>query len=359
MIRPTAYLWALAVVCTVGCQDDNDLGARRLIVAAGRTQVSDIYMVNGHGGIVQRITDTPHRAEIWPIWAPDGVHVYYEARETADRSLSLRVFNLLRGTEKVLYGPVGPGELWCALSPDGTSMAFVAKDSFPGDLVVLDIQTGDVRSLSQPGERLLRPEWAPDSRRLLCQAKAEDRANWELLILDTMTGERRRLSEESDSTEFKGKWSPDGRSVVHSVTPYDDRGRAGLQVVDVETGAATGLRVGDHERVISAAWSSLGVLAAIRERPKPMLLLLWPGAAKSGEERVVTMDEKCDRGRFVWSPDGCFMAMNYRERPRKGRRGEWRMVMYDASGNTVRQWPNRMQMFCPAWAPTTGDEGER
>jgi len=319
------------------------------VVAGGRTQVSDLYVVNGAGRILQRLTDTPDRAETWPIWTPDGSRVYYESRETADRSLSLRVYDLDHRVDELVYGPVGPGELWCAISPDGTTLAHVTKDSMLGQLVLRDLRSGEVRLMARPGERLLRPEWAPDSRRLLCQAKLSRNSPWDLVLVDTATGDRLPLGGTPDSTEFKGRWSPDGHSVVFSIAGAGERGTVGLATLTLANGSRTVLSPGKDERVVSGTWSTKGILAALRERPKPMSILLWPDPSKPETRHAVELDERLNRGRLVWSPDGKYLALNARGKTQRGR-GDWRVIIFDAQGNTVREWPRKIQMFCPAWA---------
>jgi Tol biopolymer transport system component len=338
--------------CLCACDHATDLVDYRLVVAGGRSQVSDLYIVNGNGRIMQRITETPDRAETWPLWTPDGARIYYESRETADRTLSLRAFDLTRRTDELVYGPVSPGELWCAISPDGTKLAHVTKDSMLGQLVLRDMRTGEVQPMARPGERLLRPEWAQDSRRLLCQAKLSRQSPWDLVIVDTATGDRQSLGGAPDTTEFKGRWSPDGQSIVFSVAGKSGRGTVGLEILALETGSRTKLSPGMDERVVSGAWSPRGVMAALRERPKPMSILLWPDTTTPGVRHTIQLDERLNRGRLVWSPDGRYLALNARGKTRPGR-GDWRVIIFDHAGNKVREWPRKMQMFCPAWASHT------
>ena len=340
----------LAMLVAIACVDETGLSSYRLAVAGGRTQVSDICIVNGKGKVVQQVTTTSDRAEMWPLWAADGRRVFYESRETADRTISLRVFDLDREQEEIVYGPVRPGELWCALSPDGTKLAYITKDSVPGLMVLKDLRSGAVTPLARQGERLVRPEWAPDSKRILCQSGLTGVAAWDLVVVDTDTGERRVLGGASDTTEFKGRWSPDGRFVVYSITGEQNRGNVGMVVQNLETGGRTIVSQGEEERVVSGAWSSLGVLAALRERPMPMSILLWPDASQPRDRREVPLDDGLRRGRLVWSPDGRYLALNARGVPRRGK-GDWKMIVFDSEGNEICKWRTRTQMYCPAWAP--------
>lgn len=334
----------------VACAGDRDLAGYRLAVIGGTSQVGDVYVVNGNGRILRRVTDTPDQAEMWPCWSRDGTRIFYESRATSDRRISLHVFDLGNGSDEVLYGPAKPGELWPAISPDGTKLAHVVRDTMFGRMVIKDLESGAVDTVALPGERLIRPEWAPDSRRLLCQRRVPGAESWDLVVVDTQTGERRLLGGASDTTEFKGRWSPDGRYVSFSVAQDAGRGYVGLVAIDVETGSRTVLVKGDDERVVSGSWLANGQLAALRERPLPMAILRWPNPMVPTAFDVRPVRGNFVRGRLAHSPDGRYVALNARGRPGRGRHG-WVIVVFDAEGNEVCRWPRRLQMYCPDWAP--------
>ncbi len=247
--------WLLAAgLGILACAGRDDLSSYRLAVAAGKTPVGDIYVTDGNGRILERITDTPDQAEMWPLWSADGKKIFYETRTTADRALSLRVFELETKTDRLIYGPVSPGELWCSLSPDGTRLAYVLKDSVPGRLVVRDLRTEAITPVARPGEVLVRPEWDPESRRLLVQARGANDRTWDMVLIDLESGDRTVVGGAADTTEFKGRWSPDGRFVVYGVAGSPGRAAVGLTLLDLATGQRTTLTSPGDGRVVSAVW---------------------------------------------------------------------------------------------------------
>lgn len=343
-------LWRVLLVAVVACGGGRELASYRLAVVMTENLVGDVWIVDGRGQPIRRVTQTPDRAEMWPTFSPDGTQLFYEARVMPQRHVSLRRFHLDTGSEEVLYDPGAPGELWPTLSPDGSMLAYVTVDSGPHDLVVMDVATGERRVVNRPGELLIRPEWSPDSRRLLCQSREREDQPWKIVVVDLGSGTREHVGTDTDVMEFKARWSPDGREVVFSVRNRVNPAGIGLAIWDAERKTLSELLPGTAQRVVSAAWSSAGRLAAVRERPLPMALLVWQGEPGTKAYRVVSLSKRFRQGRVLWSPDGKYALVNARSASRKGG-SRWHVWVFDEGGRKVCQWRTRQHVFCPAWAP--------
>ena len=340
------------VVEIAGCTRESDLAAYRLAVAMQQGMNPDIVVMDGEGRIVDHVTDTPQKSEMWPMWDPLGQALYYESRDRRNGTVSLTRRRLGSPTEDTLYTRAEKGALWFTLSADGTKLAYMAKDSSQTHLDVLDLPRGSIKTLDRDGERLIRPEWAPDSRQLLAQVSASDDDLWDLVVVDTETGERRTPLSSTDRSRFKARWALDSRSIVYCVTHDEQRRRVGLHIARVGESPQKETVLADEndERVISGVWSPNGTVAALRERPLPLTVFIWQNPWESREATTAELDAELTRGRLVWSHDGEYIAANVANR-RRGQREGWNIIILDRNGRIVKTWDHDLNVICPAWAP--------
>jgi len=346
------------LLCSVGlvwfgCGANSDLGNYRIAVSVEKNDNTDLLVLDGNGRMVERVTSTPHRAEMWPAWDSSGKILFFEAKDPSTKSVALCRNVLGESAEDTLYIRTRPGDLWFSLAPDGKTIAYVAKDSLGPLLIVRNLVNGVERVLNDRGQRLIRPEWAPDSRRLICQARSDSESQWDLMLVDSITKEKRPLISSSADSEFKARWAPDGKSIVFSVAEGDIRRRVALNIMDVEEETTTVLAAGDRQRVVSGVWSSEHSLAALKERPLPMSILTWINPLDPERVTNTELDKKWRRGRIVWSHDGRYIAANVTSR-RRGKSGGWSIVIINSSGKIVKRWDKSIHAFCPAWAPKLG-----
>ncbi len=111
------------------------------------------------------------------------------------------------GTQSLLYAPP-------AWSPDGQFLAFAAYDSSrqqgSEELYILNVNSGEVRRLTNNHYRDDSPSWSPDGSQLVFTS-AEDGYN-ELHIINVATGERRQITRYTIG--YIPSWSPDGKSIM-------------------------------------------------------------------------------------------------------------------------------------------------
>jgi hypothetical protein len=149
-------------------------------------------------------------------------------------------------------------------------------------------------------------------------------------------------------TEFKARWSPDGAAILTSRFKGSDRTEVHLAVISIHGTTVEDTFGRANDRIVSAVWSNTGNLVAVRERPLPLTILLWPTGDLTTPAEEKFLQEKWKRGRAVWSHDGKYIAVNVSESNSRNRH-LWRILIMDVAGNIVRRWSDEMSIYCPAW----------
>lgn len=285
---------------------------------------------------------------MWPVSVSESQKIYFEARTVSNKEIMICSLDMKNGNEDTLYGPAPPGELWFTLSPDAQFMAYVVPETTHTSLRILDVTSGSERIFQKDEYRFIRPAWSPDSRQIVCQMRKNHENQWDLALIDIESGRFSQLTDTPAMTEFKARWSPDGSKIVTSRFNGNDRRKVHIAVItpdgsDIEHTFGEG-----NDRIISAVWSKDGTLVAVRERPLPLTILLWPKGDLTAPIESKSLPEKWKRGRAVWSHDGQYIAVNVSE-SRGRNRLLWRILIMDAVGNIVQWWPDEMSIFCPSW----------
>ena len=144
-------------------------------------------------------------------------------------------------------------------SPDGSHIAFSGHAGGFTDLYVINVETGQLRRLTEDPFADLQPAWSPDGRSV---AFATDRfttdlellvpGTYQVALLDLESGEIEPLPGFDDQfRNYNPQWSPDGES-LYFVSDHD--GIANLYRLDLET----------RERyLVTDLWTGVSGLTAI------------------------------------------------------------------------------------------------
>jgi len=113
-----------------------------------------------------------------------------------------------------------------AFSPDGSRLAFVAKRHDKDELLILELSTGAMQSLSLP-RAAFNTSWSPDSKRLALNVADPQKHSPVIVILDIDKGNLQSVAQ-----GVKPTWSPGGDWIAY----YDAAGAECLIVHPDGTG---------------------------------------------------------------------------------------------------------------------------
>ena len=345
-----AFLSTMLFFLCMACGDNPELAAYRIAVSIRQESTADIYIADGNGRLIDRVTNTPLTTEMWPTWSSSGKVMFFEATNNDSVMTFLMRKDIDSTVEDTIYGRPGRGGLWFTVSPDGEKVAYVVRHGYQTQLIIADTLGTKLLVVGEERVRLIRPEWNRDSRRILCQVKKRSAVQWDVALVDTETGTLERFMSTPDSSESRPAWSPNGKFIVYSSAPTEPSVSNDLVISNADGSAKKPLRVESRILLGSGTWSCNFSVAALRERPLPLTVLIWPEPWRSVELRRTELDGKWRHGRVVWSPDGKFLAVNVTHR-RLGKAGGWSILILDAAGRIVKKWPQALDASCPAWAP--------
>jgi Tol biopolymer transport system component len=176
-----------------------------------------------------------------------------------------------------------------------------------GGLYVLDVSTGQVRSLTSDLAYNLDGAWSPDGSRIAFQSTREGRDD--IFLLDLQTGATRRLTDGRGFNEYPS-WSPDGRWILFNSTRDGVRDTAGTgyyrDLYLMRPDGSDIHRLAEHTGTFNfAAWNPDGrslVLESDRAGPWDVYTMAVDG---SGLQQLTHHERIGGSAGFPrWSPDG-------------------------------------------------------
>ncbi len=221
----------------------------------------DLFVADTETGeVLQQLSETavdPHFQSLQFInsagaWAPDNRRLAVAAIRKGEPVIT--VFDTETGDRSREFQLRGLGEAFNPTwSPTGERIAFVANDGGYMDLYVLDVETGEVRALTDDPWTELHPDWSPDGERI---AFVTDRFGGELDVLEygeyalaTIAPEGtgiRQIRTFPGGRDTNPQWSPDGeslyfvsaRSGIPNVYRHELSSGSTRQVTNVQTGVS-------------------------------------------------------------------------------------------------------------------------
>jgi eukaryotic-like serine/threonine-protein kinase len=215
-------------------------------------------------------------------------------------------------------------EKFPALSPDGTSLAFVSRETGNDDIYLQRVGGHNPINLTKDSaEDDTHPAFSPDGSTI---AFRSERGGGGVFVMGATGESVRRLSD----IGYNPSWSPDGKQIVVATEGVDQPlGRTGLSelwTIDVATGEKKKLFEGD---AVQPSWSPHGDRIAFWAIPKNTSQRdIWTIAATGGAPLAVTRDAALDWNP-IWSADGKFL---YFASDRGGSMNLWRIEIEEKMG---------------------------
>lgn len=231
-------------------------------------------------------------------------------------------------------------------SPDGKQISFQARNGIDNDVMILDIDSGQTRQITQGhGPNLTRVVWSPDEQHiLLAPLQGINRP----IYLMTPQGEGRRAVTLATYTSFTPAWTPDGQRITFVM--YDGL-QSDIKMIDADClsraeGCAANMRpfVANPTNDLWPVWSPDGHYLAYSTDHNGALQIHRIQAGGQDEQQLT--HEFADHWMPIWSPDSQHIAYLF-EQP-----GNTEIYVMAADGSQPRQLThNALRETAIAWSP--------
>jgi eukaryotic-like serine/threonine-protein kinase len=217
-------------------------------------------------------------------------------------------------------------EKFPALSPDGTSLAYVSRESGNDDIYLQRVGGHNPINLTKDStEDDTQPAFSPDGSTI---AFRSERGGGGIFVMGATGESVRRLSD----VGYNPAWSPDGKRIVVGTEAIENPlGRTGLSelwTIEVPSGQKRKLFAGD---AVQPSWSPHGDRIAYWAIPRDTAQRdIWTIPAGGGPPVPVTQDLPLDWNP-IWSADGRFL---YFASDRGGSMNLWRVAIDEKTGQT-------------------------
>ncbi len=324
---------------------------QRLAFLANAGEKRQVWLMSMAGGDARKLTDAPNGIQQF-AWSPDGARIAYvtadEPAKKSDAEKHNRSFEIFEN-DYLITSEVLPSHLWVMevaggeakrltsgtwslpvarppgplpspinWSPDGKSIAFTRVDSphsGAGDrarVALLDVATGDVRTLATAETQQTQPILSPDGRTVAyMHGHGGDRGSENRFWLVPAAGGVGKELGTLDRNLYRAIWMPDGKSLL--VGAHDQTTTA-LWLQPVDGSAARRLDLGDLEPAapywIEANVGHNGAIALVASTPRRPRELYYLESATAKPRRLTDFNgyfETRDLGkaqRVTFSNDG-------------------------------------------------------
>jgi TolB protein len=255
-------------------------------IAFTLTSPKGIYSIRPDGHGLRRMSRLERGSfDDSPSWSPNGRTLVF-ARESGSVYGELRVVGV-DGTHARPFAPAQPLES-PAVSPRGTTIAYVDPRFLRDRLAVLDLRSGRIRRLPTSGSE---PAWTPNGKALAFTASyGQPREAWDAIFV-LQDGRSRLLHSYAEDPA----WSPNAKRLAYT--------RIEIEVAEIWVGDARARHARrlspPHRQCRSPAWSPDALRLAFACKRGSSEDLWLTGFAGRGPHLLLR-----DAGEPAWSRDG-------------------------------------------------------
>ena len=306
-ITSIAFCVAILAACessTSTVDDREGLRAYRIAFVSERDGNSEIYLMNGAGEKLRRLTNHPGY-DTWPTWSPDGSLLLFTSGRDGGQNLyvtdanGLRTQNDLR-THRITYtqSPNEPG-VW---SPDGQMIAHTSGLSgVETEIYVVNPSGTSVNRVTKNDYPDFMPTWSPDGTRLAFYSMRTQFLN-QIYVMSSSGQNQMRITD-SPFGCTRPLWNPKRDEIAFVKSTGKSESDLAISVMNVDGGNQRelfGFSAPFHS--VSFAWSPSGdiLLASKGETAKSQIYTI-----EVSNFTVQNLSgNQYDETSPSWSPDG-------------------------------------------------------
>ena len=299
-----------------------------------------IYLIPALGGPERHLHTT------WSSgvdWSPDGKHLVFSGRPSAEGSTHLGVLNIdslevrqLTTPPAGMYGDVG-----CSFSPDGQEVAFIRHADNTAELFVVPASGGEPRQLTFDNRRTDTPAWTPDGREIVFASNRG--GSYSLWRLPSVGGTPMLLegigldAHQPSIARSGGRLAYMQQSIDTNIWRLHTRGATGDPDSRVKL-------IGSTRRDENPHLSPDGLKIAF-ESNRSGDRELWIADADGGNQFQLTNFAGPLTSNARWSPDGRELAFDSRPQ------GHAQIYLINANGGQARRLTNdAYDSLAPSWS---------
>ena len=187
-----------------------------IVFVSERDGSLDVYVMDADGSNVRRLTHGDQAGTLSPKWSPDGTRIAFSGTGTlkvmnADGS---NVQTVLDPEPESEAAPCRAGSFLGDWSPDGEWITYYAASVSRqiGQICIIRPDGSDMKVLvSEPPAFHVEPAWSPDGETIVYRSIQDN--NHEIYVVDVDSGEVRNVSNDP-ALDLEPTWSPDGEWIA-------------------------------------------------------------------------------------------------------------------------------------------------